>query len=105
MRIPAPNVSSGRSGFEGYEIMLTTILTIAIMAVAAGVALAVVIKMFKNVRNKAIAQGVVISDGVQMSEVALVARLIQEELKENADLEALKTLKRVVDKAASMKGL
>ncbi len=75
------------------------------MAVAAGIALAVVIKIFKAVRTKAVAQGVTINDGVQMAEVALVAKLIQEELRNNADLEALKTLKRVVDKAVASKKL
>lgn len=85
--------------------MLVTFLIVAIMAVAAGIGLAVAIKVVKSVRAKAVAQGVVLSDGVSMPEALLVAKLIQEELKENADLEAIRTLKRVVDKAAAMKGL
>ncbi len=85
--------------------MITTLITVVIMAVAAGIGLAVVVKIFKSVRAKAVAQGVVLSDGVQMAEIALVARLIQEEIKANADIEALKTLKRVVDKAVASKKL
>lgn len=80
---------------------IITLLTYLVMAVALGVGIAVVIKIIKRVKTKAIASGVVFSDGLQRDELRIVAKLLKEELEENAELEAIKTLKRIIDKAAT----
>lgn len=80
---------------------IITLLTYLVMAVALGVGIAVVIKIIKRVKTKAIASGVVFSDGLQRDELRIVTKLLKEELEENAELEAIKTLKRIIDKAAT----
>lgn len=80
---------------------IVTLLTYLVMAIALGVGIAVVIKIIKRVKTKANAGGVVFSDGLQRDEIRIIAKLMKEELEENAELEALKSLKRIIDKAAT----
>lgn len=83
--------------------MLTTFLIAAVCIVAAGITLAFLVKTVKNVTKKAGEQGVDLSDGLQGSEAAIIARLIAQEMAESAELEALERLRAIMNKAVDRK--
>lgn len=80
--------------------MITTFVVWIVFAIAVGIALAVGIKMFKSVASKAKAAGVDLSDGLQSSEMRIIAKLLKEEAEQSAELEAIATLKRVIDRVS-----
>ena len=82
---------------------MTTIILYAALIVGTGIALGVGIGILKRVMSKAKDQGVKLSDGLQLNEAALIAKLLEDEMKQNAELESLKNLKRVIDKAMAPK--
>lgn len=84
---------------------IATLLIYGVMAIAAGVFLAVVIKVLKSVKGKAIASGVVFSDGLNSRELKLVARLLKEEAEKVADEQAFDNLKKVIASFESKKGV
>lgn len=85
--------------------ILTQFAIYGALAIALGVAIAVIFAVVRNVRREAAKQGVVISDGVNLQEVQIITQLIKKELEENKELEALKNLKRIIEKAAAEKNL
>jgi archaellin len=78
--------------------LVNTLFGIAFLF-AAAVALYVVFRIGMSVLRKAKDAGVTIGDGIQSSEIAIMQKLLKEELSEVAEIEALRKMKKAVEKA------
>ena len=69
--------------------------------VAVGVAIGILVRAFKRVKDKAVEQGVVFGDGVQSHEARIIAKLVEEELHEQNALEEAKKAFAIAQKLVS----
>lgn len=82
---------------------MVTAVAFIIGGLALVVALVVGIRIAQSVFKRSKEQGVVVSDGIDSNELRIMAKILQEELEENAELAALQNLARVAQKALAKK--
>lgn len=80
---------------------LTTVVAGGIFVLSAGLFLGIVGVILVRVFKKAKSQGVVLKDGVNMSELEIIAKLLKEEAEASKELEVLASVQKVVAEALS----
>lgn len=80
--------------------MFTIALYVGVI-VSVGVFIGILVRAFQRVQKKSVEQGVVYSDGIQSDEAKLIARLVEEELREQHVLEDAKKALAIAQRLAT----